>query len=301
MKIITLVDQNEEFIKIQKKTLETFVENSFEYIVFNNGRTEEQKEKIRNICSFENINCIDINPGYYDNPSDIVSRSLNTIFNYVLKDYKDKIVYIDSDMFVFSKINFENMFENKSLIYVPNYKGPSFQIKHMWSGFFGIDFSKVSQIDFGLGMINGIATDVMGKTYHTVMQNHPEKLLNMYTLFNSNGDNLETNFDGCCKINFSKDSHSFSDYHISENCIYPHEIPREDYMKDLKKIYENLSETFSKYDFPKPYNIDIISYRNHQFVLHFKSSNWCPWYNVEYVNSKKSAIFKFLTDKMNGE
>lgn len=55
MKIITLVDRNEDFIDLQYKSLKKNIIGDFEYIVFNNGHSKEQVNKISNMCCLLNV------------------------------------------------------------------------------------------------------------------------------------------------------------------------------------------------------------------------------------------------------
>jgi hypothetical protein len=41
---------------------------------------------------------------------------------------------------------------------------------------------------------------------------------------------------------------------------------------------------------------DFIAMDGVAFLIHFKSSNWCPWYTEEYVTDKKIAMTKMLGD-----
>jgi len=60
MKIITLVDRNEDFIPVQYESIKKHVKEPFEYIVFNNGSTKEQKNKIRKLCKRISVECKDM-------------------------------------------------------------------------------------------------------------------------------------------------------------------------------------------------------------------------------------------------
>jgi len=66
----------------------------------------------------------------------------------------------------------------------------------------------------------------------------------------------------------------------------------ENYLSKYNKIIEILD----LYNFPKPYSVDFIQENEKNFIFHFKSSNWCPWYNEEYVELKKEALKKLLNN-----
>ena len=291
MKIITLVDRNEDFIPMQYKSIQKHIKEPYEYIVFNNGKTKEQKNIIRELCKGLSVECKDIYVNYTSDPSTIVADSLNYMYEKYLKQLSEPVICIDSDMFLIRDINFLEMFKDNDLIFVPAYRGSKFEVCYMWSGFFGINFETVKHtVDFGLGIVENIRTDVMGKSYYLLKENYRVKYIEYYCLANADENNIYTNKNGNCRVSYEGDKIKIEDTHMTDGRLYPYETPSDTYYIDMKKVYEDMYSTMKKYNFPKPYNIDFIIIDGKFSVVHFKSANWSPDYTKEYVENKKVAL-----------
>lgn len=294
MKIITLVDKNEDFIELQYKTIQKHIKYNFEYIVFNNGATEQQTKNIKNICNTLNINQIELRYFERGEPSNIVANTLRRLYIDYFKAWNDEIFYIDSDMFLIGDI-YKSDFE--TLSFVPMYRG-NHKIFSMWSGIWYIDFSKIKHdIDFGLGYVDGIQTDVMGKTHYVVKENYPHRYWSLYNLYKEENNIIETNYNTTIKINFDKTNYTILDDYYQIDKLQPHMIQDSAFIENLKLKYQTYKNILDSYNFPKPYNVDFIQFGNVDKVIHFKSSNWCPWYYPQYVDKKKTAITNFIIGK----
>ena len=280
MKIISIFDKHHDFIELQYKSILKHVKCDYEYIVFNNASTEEQSNLNKNVCDKLGIKCIVINVNYNQPPSNIAGDALNISFNMLPKE---KIFKIDSDMFFISDVNIYDLFLESDLIYVPNYQSNR---EMMWSGIFGINLDKIDiKLDFNPGVIP--QTDTFGQScLLTKNQNLNKKLFDLYNLQNIDNDVYITSLNNDCVIKLNNNKIIFNE--------------RPEFYNNLKKlnnlhiIYDDMVTLLKKYDFPEPYNIDMIKIDGINSVLHFKSANWCPWYTNEYVNQKKNSLIKFL-------
>lgn len=283
MKIITIFDRNEDFIEMQYKSIVKHVKGNYEYIVFNNAKTQKQAEKIKACCDALKIKSVRIKVlfSWLKTPSQIAGIALNKAHRHIA-DIEGPFFKIDSDMFFVADVNLEQLFEINDLVYVPTYV----PIKTVWSGLFGVNLKKVKfDFDYRPGLVPN--TDTFGKSYYLIKDNkYSEKLLGMYNLIDVKDGIIETNLNGCCLMKFDKNGIIFKENDNFKNVN----------TLDLKNKYENIIEIMEKYNFPKPYNLDFMTLDDQNFVLHFKSSNWCPWYTEEYVNSKKEAIKRLLKD-----
>lgn len=216
MKIITLVDRNEDFIPIQNDSLKKYVIDEFQHIVFNNGSSSEQRKKITDVCSQNGILEINCLNSYMGNPSDVVANSLKDIYKNFLSVWKEPILYIDSDMFLINDLNISEL-ETNEIGLIPMYRGPNHEVFSIWSGFWYINFQKItSSVDFGLGPVNGINTDVMGKTHYLLQTIKRPKIWNLYNIYKYENDTIETNYCAGVRINFKTDSVDILDPHISK-------------------------------------------------------------------------------------
>lgn len=284
MKIITIFDRNEDFIKLQYESIIRHVKGEYEYIVFDNARKREQSNKIRKICDELGIRCIRIKVMYlWSNPSKIAGRALNASYKY-LKEMNEPFFKIDSDMFFISDINLDEILKEKDLVYIPTYSPQ----KTMWSGVFGINIKNVKfDFNFMPGVIKN--TDTFGQSSLLLKDSkYSEKLLDLYNLQDVNDGIIKTCLNNDCLMKFDQTGIIFkekNDFHSEDN------------FQTLKHKYENIIKIMKEYDFPTPYNIDFISMDDVDFIFHFKSGNWCPWYTPEYIANKKRALKKFLENK----
>lgn len=280
MKIISIFDKHHDFIELQYKSILKHVRGDYEYIVFNNASTEEQSNLNKNVCDKLGIKCIVINVNYNQTPSNIAGDALNISFDMLPNE---KIFKIDSDMFFISDVNINDLFIESDLIYIPTYQ-PNREI--MWSGMFGINLDKIDiKLDFNPGVIP--QTDTFGQScLLTKNQNLSKKLFDLYNLQNIDNDVYITSLNNDCVIKLNNNNIIFNER--------PEFYNNQKKLNNLHIIYDDMVKLLKKYDFPKPYNVDMIQIDGINSVFHFKSANWCPWYTNEYVNLKKNSLVNFL-------
>lgn len=282
IKIVSIFDKHHDFIKLQYDSIKKHVKSEYEYIVFNNASNKNQEILNKKVCEDLNIKCIRINVNYNLDPSYIAGNALNEAFKY-LKD--DLVFKIDSDMFFISDIDINNFFENYDLFYVPNYP-PNYE-SLIWSGIFGINVKKIEiDLDFRPKIVIP-NSDTFGQSILLTSDNKlRKKLFELYNLFDVVDDVIVTSLNIDCVMKFKDNSLIFiekQNYPIEKNKNY------------LLKFNDIISE-MKLYNFPTPYNIDVIRVDEKDFIFHFKSSNWCPWYTEDYLNLKKSALIKLLNN-----
>lgn len=284
VKIISIFDKHEDFIKLQYDSIIKHVKGNYTYIVFNNASNEDQAIKNQNACNELGITCVRISVNYSQGPSNIAGDALNAAFGLVPNELVFKI---DSDMFFISDINLNEIFLGHDLLYIPNYHPNS---ESMWSGVFGVNLKKVDfVIDFRPGVVP--FTDTFGTScYLTSNPKFVKQLFTLYNLHNYNDGVMETMTNNDCRFN------------IKDGEIIFYERPELNHSQELlNKLPTKLNDIMlelDKYDFPKPYHIDIIEMNGIDFIFHFKSSNWCPWYYEEYVSKKTEALTKYLNSKI---
>jgi len=156
LKIITAVVNNPLFIEIQYLSLQKYLKNSFEFIVFNDGKsfpdfTNEGdttlREKIKEICYKYKIKCINLNNEYHkilQNPSIRTAESMNFILKYI-KAFPGNYLIIDSDMFLLDYFDI-NQFKGFDCAIVPQYREQN-NNKYIWNGLYYFDTTKNIKID----------------------------------------------------------------------------------------------------------------------------------------------------------
>jgi hypothetical protein len=182
-------------------------------------------------------------------------------------------------------------------MFIPAYRvhdGDNFKICYMWSGLFGIDFKIIKHhIDFNLGLVDGIPTDVAGRTHYLLKENYTRKYIESYGIYN-NDKVLETILNVNAKILYHNNHVECVDEHINNDRTFPYQTPNVNYYDNQKKEYMLLLEKIEYYNFPKPYNIDFIKINNIFPIIHLKSFNWSPDYFPEHITLKKEALFRLL-------
>jgi hypothetical protein len=280
IKLITIFDKHEDFIKIQYESILRYVKGNYTYIVFNNASTEDQAIKNKQICDELGITCIRIHVNYNNGPSNIAGESLNVAFNQL----KNEIVFkIDSDMFFMGNININTLFNESDIIYIPNLQ---LNREIMWSGVFGINLKKVDiNLDFNPGVISG--TDTFGQScLLTTNPKYKKRTFELYNLQSIEDGVMTTALNNDCVMKFKDDELIFNER--------PEIYKNQELYKTLVTKYNIIVTKLKQCSFPEPYNIDIIEMGGVDFIFHFKSANWCPWYTDQYVNEKKISLIKLL-------
>lgn len=280
IKLITIFDKHEDFIRLQYESILKHVKGNYTYIVFNNAATENQATKNQQICNHLGIMCIRIQVNYNNGPSNIAGEALNVAFNQVPNELVFKI---DSDMFFISDININNLFNNHDLIYIPT-RQPNREI--MWSGVFGINLKKVDiDLNFNPGVIQG--TDTFGQScLLTSNPKYKKKTFELYNLQKIEDGIMTTSLNNDCVIRFKNNELIFNEK--------PELYNNQELIKTLSNKYNLIILKLKQCSFPEPYNVDIIEMDGVDFIFHFKSSNWCPWYTDQYINEKKISLIKLL-------
>lgn len=281
--LISIFDKHEDFIKLQYDSIQKHIKGDYEYIVFNNASTEEQANKNKTICDDLGIFNIRTIVNYNENPSNIAGSALNEAF----KHLKDKNVFkIDSDMFFISDLDI-NDFLNCDLTYIPTYQ-PNREL--MWSGIFGLNMSKINlDLDFKPHVI--LETDTFGQSILlTSDDRYSKKTFCLYMIGSANDTTIKGGLNNDCSVEFENGNIIKWDKPIE----YPVEVLNES-NKMINK-FNQFNSLLKKYEFPEPYNVDLIELNGVNSIIHFKSANWCEWYTENYVNAKKIAITNLLNE-----
>lgn len=186
------------FVEIQAKTFEKFIEDEYEFVIFNDGKTPEIAKEIENLCKLNNIRCIRINQSVHDRPylprdsgddynnpaircANVVQYSLDVLgFN-----YNGPVVIIDSDMFPVKPISFIEYLKEYDLVGVPQFR-PYHPLKpvveYIWNGLVMFNMARLPEkekINFNCGMIEGFPTDVGGQMHYYLLK-HKDTLRKRY-------------------------------------------------------------------------------------------------------------------------
>lgn len=156
VKIITCVVNRPGFIEIQHLLMKKHFKFEYEFIVFNdaksfpdvtNGNDPNVKNKIHNICTKYDIQCIDIPNDHHRTEHSASVRNADSV-NFVLEYQKanpDKYLVLDSDMFPIADFDIERyaQFDAAVVLQERNNVG----IKYFWCGLYYFDMNKMKDVD----------------------------------------------------------------------------------------------------------------------------------------------------------
>lgn len=154
MKIITSV-VNTDFIKLQYLSLKKFINQDFEYIIFNdaknfndltNNNNLNMKKDVLNLCNELNINCINHDNDFHINIPSSSFRHATVLNNMLLFQLNnpDKYLYIDSDMILIDYLDI-NKYNNYSCAIVLQHRvdNNNKDINYIWPGLCYFDMDKI--------------------------------------------------------------------------------------------------------------------------------------------------------------
>jgi len=156
IKILTSVVNNPIFIEIQYYTLKTYMQNEYEFIIFNdaknfpdftNGYDITIKQQITDLCEKLDIKCINIENNYHKNMK-INDRHADVFNKCILKYQKEnpsKYLLLDSDMFLIDYFNINEYSEHNCAIVLQSRNNNI--TNYMWPGLCYIDFTKIDNIE----------------------------------------------------------------------------------------------------------------------------------------------------------
>ena len=155
MKVVTAVVNNPIFIQIQYYTLKRHMKCNYEFIVFNdakgfsdysNGGDVNIRQQIEETCKKLNIPCINIPNQQHIHQTDAAVRcadSMNFILAYQ-KQYPDKYLLIDSDMFLIDSFYETDYADYDCGIVLQSRE--NFKIHYFWNGLYYFDFNKMKNL-----------------------------------------------------------------------------------------------------------------------------------------------------------
>lgn len=176
VKIYTFPDKRPDFIELQKKSIDNFLKDDYEYIIINNGSNNESRKEIFDICNNNGIKHIYVENPNHSDPNIACAYPINqTLDKYIkVEEEKDIIsVIIDSDMFFISDFSIVDFIGDNEVSAIYQVRG---DVNYLWNGIVFINNSKVIDIesfDFGYQTINGNPTDVGGNMYF-YLKEHPD-------------------------------------------------------------------------------------------------------------------------------
>jgi len=196
--IFTYAYNRPDFIELQDNTFKAFLENEYEFVIFNDARDPKHFKNIINTCKKRGLRCVNIPqeihnrpylqrwPGEdYNHPSirncNVVQYSLD-----VMGFAHDDILFLlDSDMFLVKKLNIREFLTGYDMGGIAciagiargaNYQKNINDIQYLWHGAAFLDMSTMPNkktLNFNCGKVEGKSIDAGGHS-HYYLKNNPQ-------------------------------------------------------------------------------------------------------------------------------
>lgn len=341
--IYTLSDKRPEFLPIQYENFKLHIKDDYEFVVLNNAiDSVERRNAISKICQDRGIRCLEVKTtekfkvigkqevfknGSYANANVACAYPIKWAWQEMCDSNQKKLfVLIDSDMFLYHDISFNQELRGYDAAFVTNYRGPkkkrtSFDVTYVWNGICVFNPEKIPNLndlnwDCGVvpkGYIHGHAVDVGGYS-HFWLKKNPIKVrpITEYGMYKQkkNDDHsmsLECTLNGNFHFAFdynlddkvSTNFHSFETDWKEGDAILPHFPP--DFQSILVKKSIRYFEQFilDKQTYPDPTIFGILEFETFDAepapaIVHFKGGSNYHGFSEEYFHLKLEFIKRTL-------
>lgn len=173
--IITHAFNRPDFVELQDQTFKAFLQDDYEFVVFNDARDKKIRKEIKTACKKLSLRCISIPSQLHINRDQPSQRTSDSI-QYSLEELgfkHDGIVFvIDSDMFLLHPFNITNFLKGCDLYGCIQYRPQ--QVTYLWNGLIFMDMRTMpnkKSINFDCGRVNGEPVDSGGQIHHYLKNN----------------------------------------------------------------------------------------------------------------------------------
>jgi len=182
--IFTYAYNRPDFVEIQHKTFQKFVEDEYEFVVFNDAVDSSIYNQIHAVCARCGIRCIDIPQTIHNQPylprepeesyhapavrnANVVQYSLNTLGF----AHDDTVMLIDGDMFLVKKFNISQYMASYDLA---GLKCVNQDVDYIWIGLAFLNMATMpnkTTINFNCGRVGRVGVDAGGHTHDYLVSN----------------------------------------------------------------------------------------------------------------------------------
>ncbi len=179
--IMTHCFNRPEFIAWQHATFKKFLEDEYEFVVFDDSPNEELAHQTEAVCEVLEVGYIRVPQSIHDGrrwgPSQECADTIQYMLDTVGFDYPGLVLLVDSDMFLIRDFSIEKYLGDYLLASTPqSRKGNSAEIIYLLPNLVFFKMNAIPDrrnLNFGMGWIDGIYTDTGGYTYLYLTQ-HPD-------------------------------------------------------------------------------------------------------------------------------
>jgi len=175
--IITHSFNRPDFIELHLKTFNALLQDSYEYVVFNDAAQEDMKRRIEETCRRCGVRCFRVPQDMHKRQSP-GHRHMDGI-KYALEkigyDYDGIVALVDSDMFLIKPFSIEKYMEGYDIAGQPQGRGNNaISVKYMSPALVFMNMKTLPNkrtLSFEGGRIEGLDCDVGGHTYYYLKNN----------------------------------------------------------------------------------------------------------------------------------
>jgi hypothetical protein len=199
--IFTYAYNRPDFIELQQKMFKKFMEEEYEFVVFNDATNNNMKIEIENMCSALGLRCVRIPPEIHERPylarpshGNFAAKQQGSVRNCNVVQYSlneigfkhdDIVMLFDSDMFLIKAFSVREYMQGYDLA---GYKRMCYDFFHncdrdhrgrpafgyLWIGIVFLNMATMpnkNTIDFNCGFVDGGEVDSGGFTYNYIKNN----------------------------------------------------------------------------------------------------------------------------------
>lgn len=187
--VITHSYNRPDFIEIQDKTFKKFLKDEYEFVVFNDGPTDEAALLIEQMCNKLHIRSVRIPQNIHSRPylyreknesyqfsavrcANVVQYSLDVLGF----DHEENVMIIDSDMFLVKEFSPKEYMKEFDIAGVwQKREGKHGPIEYIWNGLLFFNMKTIPDrktLNFNCGTIDGTFVDV-GGYIHYYLKTYP--------------------------------------------------------------------------------------------------------------------------------
>lgn len=183
--IVTHSYNRPDFIELQDKTLKKFLKDDYEFVVFNDAKTDELENDINTICKKLNIRCIRVPQSIHasTHPSRRHIDCIHYAFREIGAKHEGIFAQFDSDLFLIEELSIKELMKNCDIAAnLQNSKG-IFWLNPVIALFDMRNLPNIETMRWDCDPVHGIDTDTGGYTYYYLKKNNDIRLKKLNRLF----------------------------------------------------------------------------------------------------------------------
>ncbi len=274
--LITHSYNRPDFIELNAHLFKTFLQDDYEYVVFNDAHQQNMKEQIEQTCKKLGIRCFRVHQNLHNRPNNSPGHRHIDCIQYSLEklgyDFDGIVAFVDSDMFLIKPFSIEKYLQGYDL--AGDLEGRSnerIRIRYLSPNLTFMDMRTLPNkrtISFEGGMVEGLACDVGGHTYYYLKSN----------------PGIKSKFFGHIHMGAMK---------VADGCKKCTNLDCPSCLKKLQQI--GLDEEIIKFVHDIPEDKDVEFFLDHHFLHYRSGSNW-NGKPAEYHQRKTRTLSTLISD-----